>query len=115
MLLGYHHFAQETFYLDRSRLYRVPASETECTYFTAEPPEPDDVAPVQFPKGGHNYYNCRDIETFRRRLTWLNEAEFPRVGWEEEYQFKVDYHKAQIEAKLRVNNGLRRHKASDGH
>jgi hypothetical protein len=42
--------------------------------------------PSVFPRGGHNYYNGRELEKLVRRITWLEKARFPEPGWEDRYQ-----------------------------
>jgi hypothetical protein len=39
-----------------------------------------------FPMGGHNYYNGRDLESFRNRTAWLAEADVKKPGWESRYE-----------------------------
>ncbi|KAG5646358.1 hypothetical protein DXG03_003681 [Asterophora parasitica] len=84
--LGYQHFAREPFYLDRTRLYRVPSSESEHSTFTAASPTAEEVRTLEFPRGGHNYYNRRDFERLCRRIRWLEKAEPDISGWGERYR-----------------------------
>ncbi|KAF8068975.1 Alpha/Beta hydrolase protein [Lyophyllum atratum] len=92
--LGYQHFAKEPMYLDRTRLYHVPASESEHALFTAAPPGPDDQETLEFPRGGHNYYNGRDFERLGRRIKWLYKANTDKSGWEERYRERFSRHHA---------------------
>jgi hypothetical protein len=39
-----------------------------------------------FPRGGHNYYNGRDLEAFRRTTDRLHAANFPGANWKERFR-----------------------------
>ena len=52
---------------------------------------------LKFPLGGHNYYNCRDMEKLSRRMRWL-EISTPAEGtlaekWEKHYLRRLDHEK----------------------
>ncbi|KIK06409.1 hypothetical protein K443DRAFT_674392 [Laccaria amethystina LaAM-08-1] len=81
---GYRHFAEEPIYTIDGRLYRIPSSESEHTLFHVVEDGDELDAPI-FPRGGHNYYNRRELEVFVIRLIWIQKAEFPKAGWEERY------------------------------
>ncbi|KAH8103960.1 Alpha/Beta hydrolase protein [Cristinia sonorae] len=67
--LGYRHFCKEPFYTAYGKLYRIPPEESECSLFHVPPDSPDEV--TIFPRGGHNYYNSRDLEGLKRELCVL--------------------------------------------
>jgi len=82
--LGYRHFCKEPFYTVCGQLYQTPTSECEHSLFHIQR-ELDDSEICLFPKGGHNYYNGRDLERFARRVDWLDKAKPMKAGWEERY------------------------------
>jgi DNA-binding transcriptional MerR regulator len=55
------------FYLHGGRLYQIPESESEHTLFNVASAEGASVPPKN-PRGGHNYYNARDMERLQRRM-----------------------------------------------
>ncbi|EJD52453.1 alpha/beta-hydrolase [Auricularia subglabra TFB-10046 SS5] len=61
---------EQPFYLYHGDLYNVPASERAHTKFTVIR---DDSRPPRFIRGGHNYYNVRDMEGSVRRLRAIRE------------------------------------------
>ncbi|KAF5386473.1 hypothetical protein D9757_005928 [Collybiopsis confluens] len=69
LFLGYRHFTQKPLYYDHNRLYHIPSSEFEHTLFHV-----DADKSIQYPRGGHNYYNGRDQEALLRRLGWLEKS-----------------------------------------
>jgi len=84
-LLGYRHFCKEPLYTICGRLYKTPASECEHALFYTQLDEETDGGTQLFPKGGHNYYNGRDLERFSRRINWLLKSDPTVVGWEDRY------------------------------
>ena len=80
--LGYRHFCQEPIYTIGGKLYRTPS--TECEHASFRVVQSDTAVPL-FPKGGHNYYNGRDLEKFSRRISWLDRAALEKEGWEDRY------------------------------
>jgi hypothetical protein len=46
------------------------------------------------PRGGHNYYNGRDLERLTRRMGWLDIVVLGKVqeDWEEQYRTRVAKH-----------------------
>ncbi|KAJ7185807.1 Alpha/Beta hydrolase protein [Mycena filopes] len=84
---GYRHYAERPLYWVHGRLYWVPSTEREHTLFhVAGDEEKDakedakeadakdaDTGPLH-PRGGHNYYNGRDMEKLVRRVLWLDKA-----------------------------------------
>jgi hypothetical protein len=67
-------------------LYITPATESEYSLFNVkdEGGDYDGHAPI-FPRGGHNYYNGRDLERFIRRTNWLFQAMPMEENWEDRY------------------------------
>ncbi|KAF9568263.1 alpha/beta-hydrolase [Agrocybe pediades] len=82
---GYRHFCKEPIYTTGGKLYRIPATESEHALFRVISDNETDGKPYFFPKGGHNYYNRRDLERFARRINWLDRARPDEPGWEERY------------------------------
>ncbi|KZV95009.1 alpha/beta-hydrolase [Exidia glandulosa HHB12029] len=70
----------EPFYLYHGDLYAIPASERTFTRF---PVERDESRPRRFEKGGHNYYNVRDMEGCLRRMRGIREDVESGCGVEE--------------------------------
>jgi hypothetical protein len=90
--LGYRHFARTPLYFTQGRLYHIPASESEYSIFKVDDSNPkDDTRPrlTDHPKGGHLYYNGRDMERTIRRLGWLDLTTSGEVGWEERYKRRL--------------------------
>jgi hypothetical protein len=86
---GYHHFCQTPLYLVYGRVYHIPGSEYEHSSFSVATSERDrDELP--FPRGGHNYYNGRDMERLARRMDLLVEAMNDGPDWEERYRDKLN-------------------------
>ncbi|KAI0322723.1 Alpha/Beta hydrolase protein [Amylostereum chailletii] len=90
--LGYRHFCRAPLYFCHGKLYHVPPSESEHALFdvasTSIPPDP-----VLHPRGGHNYYNDRDLEKSFRRMQWLDKVMGKKgVGWEDLYLKSVAKH-----------------------
>ncbi|KAF8966632.1 Alpha/Beta hydrolase protein [Flammula alnicola] len=83
--LGYRHFCKEPIYTVGGKLYRTPSTESERSLFRVESNSDDDQSFSLFPKGGHNYYNGRDLERFSRRIGWLDKAMPNEEGWEARY------------------------------
>jgi pimeloyl-ACP methyl ester carboxylesterase len=78
---GYRHFCRVPLYSAGGRLYRPPApNESQVMFFP-----PEDKMRI-FPRGGHNYYNGRDLELLRRRIGWLTSADIKKPGWESRYE-----------------------------
>ena len=44
---------------------------------------------MNHPRGGHLYYNGRDMEQTIRRLGWLHVNSSGEVGWEERYTTRL--------------------------
>ncbi|KAI0033151.1 Alpha/Beta hydrolase protein [Vararia minispora EC-137] len=86
--LGYRHFCREPLYFVHGKLYRIPSSEREHALFDIEPVA--DVEAPLHPRGGHNYYNGRNMENAFRRLQFLGDIIEKRSdGWEDRYLKRV--------------------------
>ncbi|KAF9482285.1 alpha/beta-hydrolase [Pholiota conissans] len=86
MRFGYRHFCQEPLYTVGGKLYKVPSSESEHALFHVQMSNDHESSHVVFPRGGHNYYNGRDLERFARRILWLDKANPTEKGWESRYE-----------------------------
>ncbi|KAF5310571.1 hypothetical protein D9619_008193 [Psilocybe cf. subviscida] len=80
--MGFRHFCTEPIYTVGGRLYKTPPTESEHALFRVQASEKVSL----FPKGGHNYYNGRDLERFTRRISWLASSRPFDDGWEERYR-----------------------------
>jgi hypothetical protein len=81
--LGYRHFARAPLYFIEGCLYHVPASESERDFFKvhAEPTE-NLRRNLQHPRGGHNYYNNRDMERVLRTMVLLQSTGLGEPDWD---------------------------------
>ncbi|KAJ7269627.1 Alpha/Beta hydrolase protein [Mycena rebaudengoi] len=89
---GYRHFAQTPLYFVHGRLYHVPPASREYALFHVTPDLEGDAAPPEHPRGGHNYYNGRDMEKFARRIGWLDKAMKTEGEWKELYRVRAAKH-----------------------
>lgn len=88
--MGYRHFSEAPLYLFHGRLYKVPPSEVEHSIFAVEPSRGAEHEPPAHPRGGHNYYNGRDMELLQRRIGWTIEAGLGRTAdWTEAFLRRV--------------------------
>lgn len=86
--MGFHHFTNTPLYFANGCLYHIPESQFEYSLFAIEGTEnPEHSARISqiHPKGGHNYYNLRDMERLIREMRWLNTTTAEDIGWEERY------------------------------
>ena len=90
--LGYRHFAANPLYFYHGQLFHVPASENEHGVFSIAEEALDVTRPPNHPRGGHNYYNNRDLEGMARKMWWVNEFIDSGPGWESKYLARVDRH-----------------------
>ncbi|KIK68718.1 hypothetical protein GYMLUDRAFT_153740 [Collybiopsis luxurians FD-317 M1] len=102
LFFGYRHFTRSPLYYDHNHLYHVPPSESEHTLFHVDGASKS----IEYPRGGHNYYNGRDQERLLRRLGWLekslaeaaaknktkNNSELNDETWEDVYLERVKRH-----------------------
>jgi hypothetical protein len=65
--LGYRHFADKPLYLAYGRLWHIPSAQSEYSHFEIDPNAAEGIEDI-FPRGGHNYYNNRDMELLLRRM-----------------------------------------------
>ena len=86
---GYRHLSLAPLYGYNGYLYFIPESEREYTKFDVE--ECDDDIPPEYPKGGHNYYNNRDMALMIRRFCILTQSRMEEEGWQERYEKAVQY------------------------
>ncbi|KAJ6478744.1 Alpha/Beta hydrolase protein [Mycena vitilis] len=96
LAFGYRHFAQSPFYFIHGRLYQVPPPSREYALFHLTPDLEDEKNVPDYPRGGHNYYNGRDMEKFARRIMWLEEAMKKEGDWKERYRAKVAKHSFNV-------------------
>ncbi|EIN13723.1 alpha/beta-hydrolase [Punctularia strigosozonata HHB-11173 SS5] len=85
---GYKHFCQTPLYLAFGRMYHVPISECEYSSMSVAESELDSDE-VPFPRGGHNYYNGRNMERLARRMDMLAVEMTNGPGWEDRYRTKM--------------------------
>jgi hypothetical protein len=67
---GYVHHTTNPLFLRNDQLFKIPDSEKE--YGSFDIPTIEDAPPPLHPKGGHNYYNGRELEKLARRTDTLN-------------------------------------------
>ncbi|KAJ7071599.1 hypothetical protein C8F01DRAFT_1207034 [Mycena amicta] len=99
---GYRHYSQRPYYFLHGRLYHVPEGYSEYSLFHATSDQEDEKPPIH-PRGGHNYYNGRDLERFARRIGWLDRVLKKNGDWRELYSAKVAKHERKH---LRTNRTL---------
>ena len=82
--LGYHHFAQAPLYLEKGCLYHVPPSESEAAFFNVivDTQEQEQRQFLDHPRGGHNYYNGRDMERVLRTMRLLVSTSSGKPDWD---------------------------------
>jgi len=71
--LGYYHFARTPLYFVEGCLYYTPPSESERDFFQVQADTAENAhrQVLQHPRGGHNYYNNRDMERLFRTMKLL--------------------------------------------
>ena len=69
LTIGYVHHTTNPLFLRDDRLFKIPDSEKECGSY--DTPSVEDAPPPLHPKGGHNYYNGRELEKLARRADTL--------------------------------------------
>ncbi|KAJ7634587.1 Alpha/Beta hydrolase protein [Roridomyces roridus] len=91
---GYRHYVQTPFYFLHGNLYRIPPSESEYTSFhvsSDESKDPEKLVSLPIhPRGGHNYYNGRDMEKLLRRANWVDRAIKKGGDWKEGYRVRFE-------------------------
>ncbi len=83
--LGYRHCSQQPIYAVDGKMYKVPTTECEHTLFHVHAVTNNEATKWLFPKGGHNYYNGRNVEHLMNRIAWLADAKPAEEGWETRY------------------------------
>ena len=83
--LRYRHCAQTPLYFAHGRLYHIPRAESEYSAFKIEPSATNDskTGVLEYPLGGHNYYNGRDMEKLLRNMWWFDGKASGEVDWEQ--------------------------------
>ncbi|CAK5262074.1 unnamed protein product [Mycena citricolor] len=92
LAFGYRHFAQTPYYFVHERLYCVPEPLSEYALFRIDPAEDAAAKPPLHPRGGHNYYNGRDMERFARHIGYLDKAMKKEGDWRDRYREQVAKH-----------------------
>ncbi|KAJ6582923.1 Alpha/Beta hydrolase protein [Mycena vulgaris] len=92
LTFGYRHYAQSPLYFVHGRLYRVPLASREYALFHVTSDLEDEKVLPEHPRGGHNYYNGRDMEKFARRIGWLDKAMKMEGDWKDLYRVKAAKH-----------------------
>ena len=88
MMTGYVHHTTNPLFLRNDRLFRIPDCEKEYGYFGI--PTTEDAPPPLHPKGGHNYYNGRELEKLARRVWALSKLmKDEDDSWVESYVAEV--------------------------
>lgn len=64
--IGFRHICSRPIYLYHGQHYWIPEGDKECSFFEVEP-DPQARTPL-YPRGGHNYYNNRNMEGLLRGL-----------------------------------------------
>ncbi|KAJ7143817.1 Alpha/Beta hydrolase protein [Mycena epipterygia] len=90
LTFGYRHFAQSPLYFLHGRLYRIPPASREYALFHVSPELEDENDLPEHPRGGHNYYNGRDMEKYARRFRWLDKVMKKEGDWKELYRAKAE-------------------------
>ncbi|KAH7930999.1 alpha/beta-hydrolase [Leucogyrophana mollusca] len=82
-------------YYVHGQLYVIPETESERALFDCN----TSVQQIpNHPRGGHNYYNGRDMERASRRMNWVKEMQNKYKGnWEELYRKRVEEERKRIE------------------
>ncbi|KAJ7051146.1 Alpha/Beta hydrolase protein [Mycena amicta] len=89
---GYRHFVERPYYHEHGRLYRVPADLKEYSLFHCDAAPSSSLSSTSslfspsasstdseptplHPRGGHNYYNGRDMEKVARMIRWFKNGD----------------------------------------
>jgi len=83
--LGYRHLALKPLYLAHGRLFHVPDTQPEHSFFPVDSSVSDnsELCSKEYPLGGHNYYNNRDMEKLLRKMKWFSSMKPGNVDWKE--------------------------------
>ena len=79
---------KKVFYFVRGTLYSIPLSESEYTIFEVDDDLDTKTHLIKFPKGGHLYYNDRNMELLLNRIDWIqvDVSNFGEANWVKRYQ-----------------------------
>ena len=77
-------------------------SENEHGSFEVAQDALDATCVPEYPRGGHNYYNNRDMEGIARRMQWIEEMMAKGSDWESSYRDRS----AKYEEKLAKKFGI---------
>ncbi len=84
--LGYYHFARTPLYVVEGCLYHTPPSESERDLFEVQAEATENASVqrqvLQHPRGGHNYYNNRDMERVLRTMGLLRSTRSGKPDWD---------------------------------
>ncbi|KAI0348027.1 alpha/beta-hydrolase [Trametopsis cervina] len=105
---GYRHFTDTPLYFYYGRLFHIPPSENEHGLFDVSQDALDTTRVPEHPRGGHNYYNNRDMEGIARRMQWIEDMMGKDLDWESTYEERLAKYEAKIAKKLGVSPGSRR-------
>lgn len=101
---GYRHFAANPLYFYHGRLFHVPEAENEHGIFTVAEDALDPSRSPDHPRGGHNYYNSRNLEGLIRRMIWVKETMGEGPGWEDRYIARVNKHEEDFSRRTAKRN-----------
>jgi len=99
---GYRHFTESPLYFYHGRLFHVPPPENEHGLFEVAKDALDKTEPPVYPRGGHNYYNSRDMEGIARRMRWIEKIIEEGEDWEEKYAAKFEKYEEKLARKLGI-------------
>jgi hypothetical protein len=79
---------KKVFYFAHGTLYSIPPSESEYTIFEVDDDLDTKTRLIKYPKGGHLYYNDRNMELLLVRINWIqvDVSNFGEANWVERYQ-----------------------------
>lgn len=81
-------------YWYHGRLFHIPPEECEHGTFDASPDAFDPGKIPDHPKGGHQYFNGKNLEHVGRRMFWMRDM-MKEPGWEPKYLAKVKKHEKE--------------------
>lgn len=87
-------------YFYHGRLFYVPVSESEHGSFAVAQDALDATRVPQYPRGGHNYYNNRDMEWIARRMQWIEEMMAKDSDWESSYRDRLSKYEEKLAKKF---------------
>ena len=81
-------------------MFHIPSSENEHGVFDVKEEAVWTNDLPQHPRGGHNYYNGRDLESVARRMEWIDDMMKGGTEWESNYTAKVAKYERKLKRKL---------------